>query len=142
MNRRDVMKKLAIGSVLFSTPQVFFSQKINENKKMNSMGNINHSVCRWIFNELPIEDLCVLVKKIGFSAIDLVEPSDFPVLKKYGSTRSPAQTALASGICCRANAQALMMKSLTESLTPRSPSFALSCARKASRSSSSMSRRR
>ncbi len=84
MNRRDVMKKLAIGSVLFSTPQVFFSQKINENKKMNSMGNINHSVCRWIFNELPIEDLCVLVKKIGFSAIDLVEPSDFPVLKKYG----------------------------------------------------------
>ena len=84
MNRRDVMKKLAIGSVLFSTPQVYFSQKINENKKMNSMGNINHSVCRWIFNELPIEDLCVLVKKIGFSAIDLVEPSDFPVLKKYG----------------------------------------------------------
>ena len=84
MNRRDVMKKLAIGSVLFSTPQVFFSQKINENKKMNSMGNINHSVCRWIFNELPIEDLCVLVKKIGFSAIDLVEPSDFSVLKKYG----------------------------------------------------------
>jgi hydroxypyruvate isomerase len=84
MNRRDVMKKLAIGGVLFSTPQVFFSQKINENKKMNSMGNINHSVCRWIFNELPIEDLCVLVKKIGFSAIDLVEPSDFPVLKKYG----------------------------------------------------------
>ena len=84
MNRRDVMKKLAIGGLLFTNPQVLLSQKINENKKIGLMGNINHSVCRWTFDELSIEELCLLVKKIGFSAIDLVEPKDFPILKRFG----------------------------------------------------------
>ncbi len=84
MKRRDVIKNLAVGGFVFSSPQLLFSQNNNENKNSNLMGVINHSVCRWTFDELPIEELCILVKKIGFSAIDLVEPEDFPVLKKYG----------------------------------------------------------
>ena len=46
--------------------------------------NINHSVCQWTYNQINIEDLCLLVKKIGFAAIDLVGPKDWPILKKYG----------------------------------------------------------
>jgi hydroxypyruvate isomerase len=33
---------------------------------------------------LKIEELCSIVKKIGFSAIDLVGPKDWPVLKQFG----------------------------------------------------------
>jgi hydroxypyruvate isomerase len=47
-------------------------------------GNINHSVCRWCFNSLAIEDLCKLAKEIGLQGIDLVGPKDWPVLQKYG----------------------------------------------------------
>jgi hypothetical protein len=44
------------------------------------------------------------------------------------SIRSPAQTALASGTCCSASAQALMMKSLTDSFTPRAFELAVELA--------------
>jgi hydroxypyruvate isomerase len=47
-------------------------------------GNINHSVCRWCFNSLTIIELCKLAKEIGLQGIDLVGPSDWPVLKKFG----------------------------------------------------------
>lgn len=47
-------------------------------------GRINHSVCRWCFDELTIEELCLLAKEIGLIGIDLVGPKDWPVLQKYG----------------------------------------------------------
>jgi hydroxypyruvate isomerase len=47
-------------------------------------GNIRHSVSRWTYGDLSIDALCQLVKKLGFSAIDLVGPADWPVLKQYG----------------------------------------------------------
>lgn len=47
-------------------------------------GNIKHSVSRWTYGHLSIEALCKLVSDIGFSAIDLVGPKDWPTLKKYG----------------------------------------------------------
>ena len=47
-------------------------------------GNIKHSVCRWTYEFLSLEQLCEAVKEIGFSAIDLVGPKDWPTLKKYG----------------------------------------------------------
>jgi hydroxypyruvate isomerase len=47
-------------------------------------GNINHSVCRWCFNSLSFEELCILAKEIGLKGIDLVGPQDWPMLQKYG----------------------------------------------------------
>ncbi len=46
--------------------------------------NINHSVCRWCYGSIPLEEFCIAVKKIGIGAIDLVGPEDWPMLKKYG----------------------------------------------------------
>jgi hydroxypyruvate isomerase len=47
-------------------------------------GNINHSVCRWCFNSLSIDELCKLAKEIGLQGIDLVGPKDWPILQKHG----------------------------------------------------------
>jgi hydroxypyruvate isomerase len=47
-------------------------------------GNINHSVCRWTYSHLNLEELCIVAKDIGIKAIDLVEPKDWPMLKKHG----------------------------------------------------------
>lgn len=47
-------------------------------------GNINHSVCRWCFNSMAIEELCLAAKEIGLKGIDLVGPKDWPYLKKHG----------------------------------------------------------
>jgi hydroxypyruvate isomerase len=53
----------------------------SENEKLK--GNVHHSVSRWTYGDLDIEALCLLVKSLGFSAIDLVGPEDWPVLKKH-----------------------------------------------------------
>lgn len=47
-------------------------------------GNIRHSVCRWCFNDTPLDELCIFAKQIGITAIDLVGPKDWDTLKKHG----------------------------------------------------------
>ena len=64
----------------------------NKNKPLKLKGNINHSVCQWTYNFLSLEDLCKLVKSIGFNAIDLIAPKDFPMLQKYGIYSSMCYT--------------------------------------------------
>jgi hydroxypyruvate isomerase len=47
-------------------------------------GNINHSVCRWCYGKVKLEDLCAAGKDMGLVGIDLLAPADFPTIKKYG----------------------------------------------------------
>lgn len=49
-------------------------------------GKVNHSVCRWCYDKIPLEDLCKAAKQIGLASIELTGPDDWPVLKKYGLT--------------------------------------------------------
>ncbi len=51
---------------------------------MNLKGNINHSVCRWTYSHLSLENLCKAVQKIGFKAIDLIGPKEWSILKSFG----------------------------------------------------------
>ncbi len=46
--------------------------------------NINHSVCAWCYPDLSLDELCIEAKHIGITAIDLVGPDGWPVLKKHG----------------------------------------------------------
>jgi len=47
-------------------------------------GNIKQSVCQWTYHKMPLDELCQTVKELGFSAIDLVGPDQWPTLKKHG----------------------------------------------------------
>ncbi|WP_236252758.1 hydroxypyruvate isomerase family protein [Echinicola sp. 20G] len=80
--RRSVLKKMLLGSAAISgLPLLNLEAK---NKKTMLKGNINHSVCRWTYGHLSLDELCVLVKDIGFSAIDLMGPKDWPTAQKHG----------------------------------------------------------
>lgn len=87
-SRRVAIKNLIAGTAAFGTAGVlssFSAPAPDEDKKNHSLkGNINHSVCRWCYGDIPLEDLAIAVKKIGFSAIDLVGPKDWPILQKQG----------------------------------------------------------
>ncbi len=56
-------------------------------------GRINHSVCKWCYGKIPLEDFCKSVKEMGITGIDLLGPNEWPVLKKYGLTCSMPQGA-------------------------------------------------
>jgi hydroxypyruvate isomerase len=47
---------------------------------------INHSVCKWCYGDIPLEDLCIAGKEMGLKSIELLMPSDFPTLEKHGLT--------------------------------------------------------
>jgi hydroxypyruvate isomerase len=84
MKRREVVKNILLGgTAIAASPAISFAGYQQEMKK-KLKANINHSVCYWTYNFLPLDELCTTVKKIGFSAIDLVGPKDWPTLKKYG----------------------------------------------------------
>ncbi|GAB3534086.1 TIM barrel protein [Pontibacter brevis] len=57
-----------------------------ELKETKLKGKINHSVCKWTFNDMPLEDLCKAAKGLGLSSIELLGPNEWPTLKKYGLT--------------------------------------------------------
>jgi len=49
-------------------------------------GRINHSVCKWCYPKIALEDLCVAGKAMGLQSIELLAPADFPTIKKHGLT--------------------------------------------------------
>ena len=49
-------------------------------------GNIHHSACKWCYAKISLDDLCAAGKPIGLTSIDLLQPADFPTLKKYDLT--------------------------------------------------------
>jgi hydroxypyruvate isomerase len=84
-SRRTVLKKIAAGSfAIAASPLSSFAVTDEEVDMKKLKGNINHSVCRWTYNHLKLDELCVLVKRLGFSAIDLIGPKEWDVLKKHG----------------------------------------------------------
>lgn len=85
-NRRSVIKTIIAGAATLST----FSMTKNisasttfESKTSKLKGHINHSVCRWCFNDMSLEELCIAGKELGLKAIDLVGPKDWATLKKH-----------------------------------------------------------
>jgi hydroxypyruvate isomerase len=84
-HRRNLLKGLAVTGAALAT-NAFASRGANaaQGKPLKLKGHINHSVARWTYGDLSIEELCQAVTAIGFSAIDLVGPQDWPVLKRHG----------------------------------------------------------
>ncbi len=86
LSRRTAIKNFVAGSAALTAGTTLISafEFTEKTSPLKLKGNINHSVCRWCYNDLSVEELCKAVKEIGFGAIDLVGPNDWPVLKKYG----------------------------------------------------------
>jgi hydroxypyruvate isomerase len=49
-------------------------------------GKINHSVCKWCYSKIPLEEFAQECQKIGLKSIELLGPAEWPILKKYGLT--------------------------------------------------------
>lgn len=102
VSRRDCMKLAAAVTAGLSSSVQSSQANMDTADIIKLKGRVNHSVARWTFGDLSIEELCILVKKLGFAAIDLVGPEDWPVLKRYGidsSMCNGAEPNLEDGWC-------------------------------------------
>jgi len=68
------------GLLATSTAKAMTTQK-TESAELK--GNINHSVCYWCYNSIPLETFLQNLQSLGIKAIDLVGPDEWPLLKKY-----------------------------------------------------------
>jgi hydroxypyruvate isomerase len=92
-SRRQIIKQLATGTLAAATVSSLSSFTNMDAEDLELKSNINHSVCSWTYNFLPLDQMCQMVKKLGLNAIDLLAPKDWPVIQKYGITCSMCYTA-------------------------------------------------
>src|SRR5687768_8061977 len=90
-SRRSVLKNLAGSAAFFSTSMVLpgdvRASVLNEQlTTLKLKGNINHSVCKWCYPKIALEDLCKAATTMGLTSIELLGPEEWPALKKYGLT--------------------------------------------------------
>lgn len=84
MQRRKAIKNLVFsGTAVIAAPSLALAG-CHAQPATKLSNKIHHSVCRWTYDFLPLEELCGVVKEIGFAAIDLVGPKEWNVLKKHG----------------------------------------------------------
>ncbi len=89
MKRRSAIKNIAVGTGGLmalsnqSCAQATNSQKMDTEKLK---GNVNHSVCRWCYNGIPIEELIDSSKDMGIKSIEIVGPNDWDKIVKAGLT--------------------------------------------------------
>ena len=87
LTRRNALKASA---ALVATTAASLSSRLSaaEQSAASVKGRVNHSVCKWCYPKVSLDDLCAAAKGIGLSSIELLQPSDFPTLKKHGLTCS------------------------------------------------------
>ena len=45
---------------------------------------INHSVCKWCYPKISLDDLCTAGKQFGLQSVELLDPPDFATVKQHG----------------------------------------------------------
>ena len=89
MSRRSAIAKVAAGAAAVAVAaKLSPASAAEESAPAKLKGNINHSACRWCYSKVQLEDLCKAGKEMGLVALDLIDPKDFPTLKKHGLTVS------------------------------------------------------
>ena len=87
-SRRNAIKKMA-GSAAVALAGMSLSHRVLAADAVlydKLKGKINHSVCRWCYNDIPFEDLCKAAQGIGLASIELTGPDEWSILKRYGLT--------------------------------------------------------
>lgn len=84
MNRKQALKSIAAGSVgAISLPSIAKAMALLPDALK---GNINHSACRWCYQDIPLEDLVVAAKNMGMKSIELLGADEWAVVNKHGIT--------------------------------------------------------
>lgn len=68
---------------MFVSCKKLFGNIVEEESSFLLKNNVNHSVCRWCFDDIPLEAFLKTLNELGVKAIDLVGEKDWPLLKKY-----------------------------------------------------------
>jgi hydroxypyruvate isomerase len=90
ISRRSALKQTALsGAAMLTMSRFVEALEVKDQRK----GNVNHSVCRWCYNKIPLEDLCRASKEMGIQSVELQGPEEWPTIQKYDLTCAMANGA-------------------------------------------------
>jgi len=83
MNRKQALQSIAAGIAGSAIlPQTGDAMQSNIARK----NNINHSVCQWCYNDIPLDKLCEAAREIGIKSIDLLNADQWATAARYQLT--------------------------------------------------------
>lgn len=82
MNRKTALKSIAglAGTALLPSS----THAMDTGKSLKN--NINHSVCQWCYDDIPLDKLCEAARDIGIKSIDLLRSDQWATAARYGLT--------------------------------------------------------
>jgi hydroxypyruvate isomerase len=84
MSRRTALRNLAGAAALASLPSSRASDKaVKSADTAVPGGSIRQSVCKWCYKDIPLDPFCAAAKAMGLESVELLNPEDFPTLKKH-----------------------------------------------------------
>lgn len=91
MSRRSAFK--ATAATAATGTAVFKLGDFTSYGAVERKGKINHSVCRWCYGKISLEDLCKASKEMGISSVELIGPKEWDTAKQFGLTCAMANGA-------------------------------------------------
>ena len=88
--RRTALKSAAFAAAALSQRLTAADEKAG--------GRINHSVCKWCYPKVSVEELAKAGKQFGLGSIELLGPDDWPAAQKQGLTCALASNPVVDGI--------------------------------------------
>src|SRR5205814_7833165 len=97
LNRRHILRgALAAGAASALAPLTALPAAAADAKS----GRVKQSIAFWCFNtagdKWDVEQTCKVAKQLGCPSVELLPPSDWPVLQKYGLVCAMAPNGMAA----------------------------------------------
>ncbi|MCC9642581.1 TIM barrel protein [Rhodopirellula sp. JC740] len=104
LNRRGMLTRaaaIAAGTAALSASSSTAEETSTSAATVDAkQGRLNQSVCKWCFPKISLEEMAREVAAMGMVGIDLLDPKDFPTLKKHGLVCTMVQShSLTNGLC-------------------------------------------
>ncbi len=90
ISRRSAFRKTAATSAAMLAMSEFVQTM---EAATDRKGRIHHSVCRWCYSKVPLDQLCQAAKEMGIQSVELQGPEEWPTIQKYGLTCAMANGA-------------------------------------------------
>jgi hydroxypyruvate isomerase len=84
LTRRSALRSLAGGAAVAGVAASLASRLAAADAATGPKGRVNHSVCKWCYPKINLDDLCRAGKEFGLQSVELLTVDQFPTLKKHG----------------------------------------------------------
>jgi hydroxypyruvate isomerase len=81
ISRREIVKSVLSGAAVASVSTRSWPEQSTPSRRK---GQIKQSVSRWCYRQIPLDKFCEYAAQIGLKAVDLLNPDEYDVPRRYG----------------------------------------------------------